>query len=235
VIWFGAVFLFFSIASSKLPTYILPSFPPAALLVGVLWHDLISAPTPQLHKRFFYSSVPMVAVLTLALAYLVLTPPTRLISKYGIDLLGMYSLASIVAGMALLSFLMLVRKKYKALFSANVGLILGGIILFILLIVPSINPYRSSKGLAQKLDALVPPGEEFVFYREIRDSALFYTNRRGLVLYIPRQVIQHLTSGMKSYCVIEQRHFEELEKLREVSEVAYREGRDLIITTKNSG
>lgn len=235
VIWLGAVFLFFSIASSKLPTYILPSFPAAALLVGVLWHDLLSAPTPQLRKGFIYSSVPMVAVLTLALVYIVITPPTRLMSKYGIDLLRMNSLASTVAGMALLSFLLLVRKKYKAFFSANVGLILGGIILFIVLIVPSISPYRSSKRLAQRLDALVPPGEKFVFYREIRDSALFYTNRRGLVLYIPRQVVQHLASGKKTYCVIEKRHFEELEKLKEISEVVYREGRDLIITTKNSG
>lgn len=34
VTWFGFVFLFFSVSQSKLPTYILPIFPPTALLIG---------------------------------------------------------------------------------------------------------------------------------------------------------------------------------------------------------
>lgn len=34
LIWAGVIFLFFTLSSSKLPTYILPIFPPLALLVG---------------------------------------------------------------------------------------------------------------------------------------------------------------------------------------------------------
>jgi 4-amino-4-deoxy-L-arabinose transferase-like glycosyltransferase len=234
VVWFGAIFLFFSVASSKLPPYILPSFPAAALLVGVLWHDLLSAPTVQLGKGFLYSFVPIVVILSLALVYILIIPPTRLASKYGIDLTQIYFLASNIAAIAVLSFFMCVRKNYKTFFSANVTLIVSAVILFLVLIVPSINPYRSSKQLAQRLDALVPLGEKFVFYRRIRDSALFYTNRKGIVLYIPRQVIQHMTSNKKAYCVIQKKHFAELEKLREVSEVVYEEGRDLIISSKTS-
>ncbi|MEN8809150.1 MAG: glycosyltransferase family 39 protein, partial [Desulfobacterales bacterium] len=37
MLWFGAVFLFFSTASSKLSTYILPLFPAVSLLTAALW------------------------------------------------------------------------------------------------------------------------------------------------------------------------------------------------------
>lgn len=41
VIHFLVVFVFFSMASTKLPTYILPAFFPAALLLGKFWYDYI--------------------------------------------------------------------------------------------------------------------------------------------------------------------------------------------------
>lgn len=40
-IWAGFIFLLFSIASTKLPTYILPLVPPMALLCGSLWFQYI--------------------------------------------------------------------------------------------------------------------------------------------------------------------------------------------------
>jgi 4-amino-4-deoxy-L-arabinose transferase-like glycosyltransferase len=234
VLWFGTMLLFFSAASSKLPTYILPSFPAAALLVGVLWHDLIYVNPDKLRKGFLYSYVPIVVILMLALVYIMINPPTRLESKYGIDLLRVNVVACTIATIAVFGGIMLVLKHYRAFFAANVGLMISGIILFIVLIVPLINPYRSSKGVAQKLDAILPPGEKFVFYREIRDSALFYTNRRAIVLYVPKQVLKHMSSNTKAYCVIEKKHFQELERLQEISEVLDQEGRDLVIAAKTS-
>lgn len=44
--WFLAIFLFFSLAGTKLPSYILPSFPAMAILVGGLW-DLELTPRPR--------------------------------------------------------------------------------------------------------------------------------------------------------------------------------------------
>ena len=35
--WFAAVVVVFSLAASKLPSYVLPAFPPAALLLGEFW------------------------------------------------------------------------------------------------------------------------------------------------------------------------------------------------------
>jgi 4-amino-4-deoxy-L-arabinose transferase-like glycosyltransferase len=75
LIWFGVIFIFFSMASSKLGTYILPLFPAAALLVGVLWKDLLYASNHVLHKGVFYSYLPFAAIMPPALIYLLLFPP----------------------------------------------------------------------------------------------------------------------------------------------------------------
>ncbi|MDJ0737287.1 MAG: glycosyltransferase family 39 protein [Nostocaceae cyanobacterium] len=47
-IWFAAIFGFFSIAVTKLPSYVLPLMPAAAILVALLWGDLLQ----EQGKRF---------------------------------------------------------------------------------------------------------------------------------------------------------------------------------------
>lgn len=41
--WFGGVFVFFTIAATKLPSYILPAIPAAAILVGLYWSDRLTS------------------------------------------------------------------------------------------------------------------------------------------------------------------------------------------------
>ncbi len=83
LIWFGVIFIFFSMASSKLGTYILPLFPAAALLVGVLWHDLLYASNRVLHKGVFYSYLPFAAIMPLALDIPAAVSTRRVDNRYG--------------------------------------------------------------------------------------------------------------------------------------------------------
>lgn len=39
--WFASIFLFFTIAVTKLPSYVLPLMPAAALLVSLIWHEQV--------------------------------------------------------------------------------------------------------------------------------------------------------------------------------------------------
>jgi len=39
--WFGTVLVVFSLSASKLPSYLLPLYPPAALLLGPVWRDAL--------------------------------------------------------------------------------------------------------------------------------------------------------------------------------------------------
>jgi 4-amino-4-deoxy-L-arabinose transferase-like glycosyltransferase len=45
--WFGCIFGFFTIAVTKLPSYVLPLIPAAAILVTLLWSDIIAGNEPQ--------------------------------------------------------------------------------------------------------------------------------------------------------------------------------------------
>ncbi len=232
VVWCGVILLFFSTARSKLSPYILPIFPPAAVLVGGLWSDLICAPTATLRKGFLYSYIPIVIILSAGLVYILTNPLVHLEVKYGIDLMRINYLVFLMVGIVTFSFLMFFRGHYKLFFSANAGLIVSGILLFIVLLVPLINPYRSTKGLAFKLDSIVLPGEKLVVYREIRDSALFYTDRKMLVLRNPKQLIDFFSSNKRAFCIIRKDHFEELknDELKRNAYVIDKQGRDLIIS-----
>lgn len=46
--WFGCIFLFFTISVTKLPSYILPLMPAAALLTALFWNDIFK------HKKIFF-------------------------------------------------------------------------------------------------------------------------------------------------------------------------------------
>ncbi|MDB9312847.1 glycosyltransferase family 39 protein [Spirulina sp. CS-785/01] len=54
-IWFIAIFLFFSIAVTKLPSYTLPLLPAAAILVALLWSEELSQPHHGNSKGFLAS------------------------------------------------------------------------------------------------------------------------------------------------------------------------------------
>ncbi len=50
--WVGVVFVFFSLSRAKLATYMLPAFPPLALLVAVYLARVLRAPAPALAHAF---------------------------------------------------------------------------------------------------------------------------------------------------------------------------------------
>jgi hypothetical protein len=101
--------------------------------------------------------------------------------------------------------------------------------------VPFLDPYKSSKGLAGELDALVAPGEKFVYFRKMRDSALFYTNRQALVIKDYRELNRYFESNENASCVIKEDHYKRLDKLRAMSKVVYQQGEDLIIVRDGGG
>ncbi|MEO1094259.1 MAG: glycosyltransferase family 39 protein [Cyanobacteria bacterium J06638_28] len=47
LIWFGVIFGFFTVAVTKLPSYVLPLMPAAAILVGLAWSDRLCARPPS--------------------------------------------------------------------------------------------------------------------------------------------------------------------------------------------
>ena len=235
LLWVGVVFVFFSTASSKLSPYILPLFPAAALLVGDLWQNLLRAPTAPLRRGFVCSLLPLLVIFLVGLIAIWINPLTRLEYKYGIDLVLINALIFLMLAGIAVAFFLLLRRHYVGSFSTLAGMVVAAIVYFIVLVVPAINPYRSTKGMAATLDAMLPPGEAMVFFVDLRDSALFYTNRLAVVLLEPERLMERMARDKQAFCVIDRKHFEHLEDLQKAVYVIDKEGSKLLISNRRPG
>ena len=68
VFWFLGIFAFFTIAVTKLPSYVLPLMPASAILVALPWSEPIPYQPSWKHRRFFYISRWLNVALVLLLA-----------------------------------------------------------------------------------------------------------------------------------------------------------------------
>ncbi|MGB3535791.1 MAG: glycosyltransferase family 39 protein [Microcoleaceae cyanobacterium] len=60
--WFASIFIFFSISVTKLPSYVLPLMPAAAILVSLFWSEVIIY-KPSRNKSLFWSTIFNIIVL----------------------------------------------------------------------------------------------------------------------------------------------------------------------------
>src|SRR5262249_13469331 len=76
IVWFAAVFVFYSISQSKRAVYILPVYPALSLLLGAWWHELapgrIAAPK-AMSRALVVAGAAMVAAVALAATILATT------------------------------------------------------------------------------------------------------------------------------------------------------------------
>jgi 4-amino-4-deoxy-L-arabinose transferase-like glycosyltransferase len=230
-IWFAVVFIFFSMAGSKLPTYILPLFPAASLLVALLWKKMLDASGPQIRKGFILSLLPVVLVFLAALIYLRVYPPVEVEYESGVKIGQINFMVAWFVLCMVISFIFLLIRKTKAFFTSLVAMVMSALLIFLILIVPSINPYRSTKQLAEKFDRLIAEKEDLVFYSRIKESALFYTHRKARVLEHPDDLKDYLASDKKVYCIITRK---KLARLPLMPYVVARQGDKLLISNNKS-
>jgi hypothetical protein len=221
-------------ATSKLGTYILPLFPAAALLVGILWHDLLYASNRVLHKGVFYSYLPFAAIMPPALVYLLLFPTGALTTDTGLSMRLVNFLAVWVVGCALLSIGLITKKKYRAFIGSIAGMTATLFLLVLIYIAPLLGPLISSKELALKLDKLLDPGESITFYLKARASFIFYTDRSAELLENPQQLMEYMDHRKKVYCVFKYDDWEDVANLHDTMQIVAKVGDKLIVSNRNS-
>ncbi len=174
-IWAGFIFLFFSKSHSKLPPYILPIFPPLAVLIGrhlaEFWHT--SAFSFRTGIKAFAA---ICLLLALALTYVVLRPgiirvpeQASLLKPYA------YALTAVTFGGAAVTLIMLrLRGPRPALvaMAAIVALFYGGLVLA----VPDIQR-PSTRELALIVAARASPLDRVTNYHTFCQDFTFYARR----------------------------------------------------------
>lgn len=178
LLWAGLVFLFFSASSSKLVPYILPVFPPLALLIGrymaAAWD---SRDFPGL--RAGYAAV-LIASLILAAAVLCL--PYYWPKPAEAQILGVYRYTmtfTLAIGVAVTWGLV----RYRRLRWAFIALAMTSALFLIQVnaAAPRVDT-KSVKQLAIELKARLRPGDEVASYREYYQDLPVYLEQRITVV-----------------------------------------------------
>jgi len=232
VCWFAVIFLFFSAASSKLETYILPAFPALAILISRLWLELMTTSAAGLRKGVGWSLAPLPLLFLATTAYIMIRRPVvrKLQIFYGINLEDISGLLIAVTLILIAAFLFFVFRKYWFAFTSMAATFVVGILIVLTVYVPHMDPYRSTRTLAKEMDAMLPSGEPLVFFSILRDSALFYTNRLATVLETKEQLLDYLVLDKRTLCVIGREQYTKLPEIAAIASVVDEEGNKLLIS-----
>ena len=174
-VWALVPIVFFSLSKSKLPSYILPSLPPLAIIIGWEIERIWRGETDIWSQIGLGFTSLIVASVGGALVFYVLREGVP-VSALGWPLLILPPLVGIVA---LVSFLLKKPRIASLSSGAFVACLVAAaaVILF-----PHLGPTMSKKQLAVAAFKALEPGESIVYYRKVKEYApIFYG--RGRVLF----------------------------------------------------
>jgi len=235
-LWFGIIFAFFSVSHGKLVSYILPAFPPIALLAAQVWTQYWGkSEDKSLARGVGWGTLLAGLVMALVALVVLLYLPSHLRREGRVQFEAVQGLAAALgvtmAGGAVGLFYLTWRQQRRPL----CGLFSGVNALTLLLVVgaaKTIEPYVNLKPMAVRLAQRLQPDDQIVLYNIAQPSLEFYTRRLPIVIGEPGELTfgVHLeaqptrffneTDGLKYlrtspktvYCIASVKDFPELQR-----------------------
>lgn len=180
LLWFGVIFVFFSIPRAKLGEYILPAIPALAIIAGYGMRRVLDFDVARVKRIFaWFTGLNLAAAAAAAAAFLVFRH--RLLPPLVRDGLAM---TAVVAVTMLVCFVLATRARRVR--GAIVALALGMVIVmgFAARARENAAPLFSYRNLAHQTSQYLRPGCVLASYRHFVQSLPFYTHfREALVGY----------------------------------------------------
>jgi 4-amino-4-deoxy-L-arabinose transferase-like glycosyltransferase len=200
------IFLFHSVATSKLATYILPVWPAACILIARYWHQRVDAEGFPARRGLLWGIGIWVAIM-IALTVYVFTknPWTFWEYEIGFSWLSFKVFLLIVTGLYVAAFFTTFLRQRLA--TLTLFCIVSPITYFYILEVmsPPVDANRGGREIGYAIDEILPEGEIIVFYGQLLDSSMFYTRRDGLKLRNEDELNAYLDSPERRYVVVRER------------------------------
>ncbi|MGZ8483328.1 MAG: glycosyltransferase family 39 protein [Candidatus Binatia bacterium] len=177
ILWAIIPILFFSMSKSKLPHYILPSFPPLAILLGTAVSRLLSDSQERLRYGFGASWVVISSSFIYSAAGVIAPEIFPRIIRGRYDSIAILFLSSAFVSMALVYFackrdLWTAVNRRNVYFSQGFGLLIFLLTLSEMMIL--IAPVRSSQEIAVKALPYITPTTQIVSYDTYAEALPFY-------------------------------------------------------------
>lgn len=176
--WFAAPILVFALSASKLPTYILPAFPAAALLLARYWSNRFeSRPGEALdaRRRGAFAALGLTAGLLLfgGIAVFGMLRERDMSEAAGasILILGLFLSGLMLAALAL------ARRSFSGLLAAHGGAAMLALLSLVIWAGPRLEPYDSTRPLVRQLESRGFDRQVAGAYHVWDLSLNFYLNR----------------------------------------------------------
>ncbi|MCC5607593.1 glycosyltransferase family 39 protein [Nostoc sp. CHAB 5834] len=212
--WFASIFGFFTVAVTKLPSYVLPLMPAAAILVALLWSDFFqdtearqtipvsSSPTPPISPSFLrvsgWLNVVFLSVLATALfniTHILGTDPAISNFHEQIQRTGLPVIAGVMwLVCALLVAALLLNRQWNQVIAIN----LIGFVAFLIFVLTPASFFidRERQLPLRELSAVIleakEPNEELIMLGFKKPSVVFYSHIHVNYLGSPQEAIEHI-------------------------------------------
>ncbi|MCT7969443.1 glycosyltransferase family 39 protein [Laspinema sp. D1] len=189
--WLGGIFIFFTIAVTKLPSYILPALPGAAILVALFWSEesfkTEGDRQPNRFRLFVGVSVIGNLILFLLMATAILYVPRlldpdpampefpRILTNSGL----IERSALILMATALVGVILVLKRQWRWIMAVNMA---GFVAFFMLAVMPVYFIFDSERQLpvrqlAEIIEQMKQPEQQVVMVAFEKPSLVFYSHQ----------------------------------------------------------
>lgn len=203
-VWFIAIFTFFSIAVTKLPSYVLPLMPAVAILIALLWGDLFpenNQDTPASASSLKISAwvnVMFTTVLAVAMFYI-----TRLINNYSvapgfpllIEQAGLPERGGLIWLLAALAIAgLIITRRWHSIISINIVAFTAFLVIVLMPALFLTDQLRQEplRDLSASVVAAKHTNEEIVMVGFAKPSVVFYTQKRVNYIPVTTEALEHI-------------------------------------------
>ena len=201
-LWFLAVFGFFTISVTKLPSYVLPLMPAAAILVALFGSDLFPSPqTPTPLKSFRISAWVNIAFLTIIsvalfhLTQIVGIDPAAPELYANMEKSGILKFAGIIWLLsAFTSAIFILTHRYRQIIIIN---LIGFIAFVAIALIPAVSIMDQQRQLPlRELSAFIveskQPNEELIMVGFKKPTVTFYTQQKINYIKFSQQALEYI-------------------------------------------
>jgi 4-amino-4-deoxy-L-arabinose transferase-like glycosyltransferase len=239
LVWFVAIFLFFSISKGKRAIYLLPLYPAASLMVGKFWNDYLSGSGRFLAREIwitlpvylfiiFFFLMGIFLLAAPAVANFSGEPSTPKIMKSIIKGVGSGAeYLSFVPRWSVIPFILLFvgsgillslaqGLRYRSLVFILIVVTVGiGFFYMTRVIFPLVNPYKSARFLSQEVVENMKTGGRLVIYSDsgsaITSQYNFYSGIVPIVeIENEKEIADLFRSKERVFCLVEYDDYERL-------------------------
>jgi len=175
LLYFSALFLFFTLSGSRRSYYLLPLFPAAALFVGKMWSDRIAQREERgpLCTEVILPGGVLALIFATAAALLLFRP--EFLQPYEVFSLKLHGTAVLLSAVGLTAATALfIRRKGTASVVIFLLVIGAGEIYYNEVVVPEMETYRGLRPFCKKVNAMKIPRERLAVLHQWRQGNLYF-------------------------------------------------------------